>query len=82
MTSQNPPVEIQQVDSLALDVCHFRGRPLLVLYYHEFAGEMREDDVTDICAEIRRNGYSLEHKLSNLDVLLHTMEETLMRATE
>lgn len=70
MSSQ---ITIEELDKLALDLCAFRKKPLLILYYHEFEGDMREEDITHICEEIRRRGVSRENKLDNLDVLLHTM---------
>jgi len=72
MNSQSETPE-QQLDNLAFDLVRLRHRPLLVLYYHEFEGEMREDNVSHICAEFRRAGLSREHTLDKLDVLIHTI---------
>lgn len=63
----------QQLDNLAFELLRLRQRPLFVLYYHEFTGEMREDNLSHICAEFRRVGLSREHTLDKLDVLLHTI---------
>lgn len=67
------PITIEELDKLASELCALRKKPLLVLYYHETEGEMREDDVEHIYEEIRRRGFHRENKLSNLDVLLHTI---------
>jgi len=70
MSSQ---ISIEELDQLCVQLSTFRNKPLLVLYYHEFEGEMREDDVEHICEEIRRRGFHRENKLNNLDVFLHTI---------
>ena len=70
MTSVNDMV--QQLDKLASDLSKQKGNPLLVLYYHEFAGDVRWEDVEAIYDELRRGGYSRENVMNNLHVLLHT----------
>lgn len=45
----------------------------MVLYYNEFGGEMREEDVIDVYKEFRRASISREHKVADLDVMLHTV---------
>lgn len=70
MTSVNDMV--QQLDKLASDLSKQKGNPLLVLYYHEFAGDVRWEDVEAIYDELRRGGYSRENMMNNLHVLLHT----------
>jgi hypothetical protein len=64
---------VEELDRLAIEFSVFRRKPFLILYYHEFEGEMREDDVEHICQEIKRRGFHRERKLENLDVLLHTI---------
>lgn len=63
---------VEQLDKLAIDLCKQKGSPLLVLYYHEYAGEVRWEDVEAIYDELRRGGYSREKPMDNLHVLLHT----------
>jgi len=70
MSSQ---VTVEELDKLAFELSTFRKKPLLILYYHEFEGDIRESDIEHICEEIRRRGYHKENKLQKLDVLLHTI---------
>jgi hypothetical protein len=63
---------IRELDNLALDLCHFRQRPLLILYYDELNGFMLEDDIAVVHNQLRTVGFSREHKMDKLDVLIHT----------
>jgi ATP-dependent protease ClpP protease subunit len=73
MGNMEQEATIEELDRLAIEFSTFRKKPLLILYYHEFEGEMREDDVEHICQEIKRRGFHRENKLQGLDVLLHTI---------
>jgi hypothetical protein len=70
MSSTNETVA--QVDRLVTDLCKQKKTPLLVLYYHEYAGDVRWEDVGIIYDELRRGGFSRENKMDKLYVLLHT----------
>jgi len=63
---------IEQLDRLASEIRKQKGNPLLILYYHEYAGDVRWTDVEAIYEELRRGGYSRENKIDMLYVLLHT----------
>jgi len=60
-----------RLDNYAKQVVTLRKRPLLVLYYHEYDGKIREDDVEDIHDEFRERGVSATKRLAKLDVLIH-----------
>jgi hypothetical protein len=60
---------IRQLDNLALDLCHFRQRPLLVLYYDELYGFMLEDDITVVHNQLRTAGFSRDPKIDRTPML-------------
>jgi nitroreductase len=69
-SNSNP---FEQVDKLAKEIVRSRKKPLLILYYHENGGEIRDDNVTDIFNAFLQNGFSREKPINDLDVLLHTI---------
>jgi len=69
-TPSNDP--IKDLDQLATSLCKNKNTPLLVLYYHEFSGDVRLEDVEAIYGELRRGGFNREKPMENLHVLLHT----------
>lgn len=69
-TSSNS--QIQDLDQLATNLCKQKKTPLLILYYHEYLGDVRMEDVEAIYGELRRGGFSREKPMENLHVILHT----------
>jgi len=69
---ETPNELVEQLDKLASEISRQKGGPLLILYYHEYAGDVRWDDVGAIYDELRRGGFSRENKIEKLYVLLHT----------
>jgi len=67
--SSNP---IEELDKLASGLCKQKNNPLLILYYHEYLGDVRWEDVEAIYGELRRGGFSREKPMESLYVLLHT----------
>jgi len=63
---ETPNGLVEQLDKLALEMRRQKGSPSLILYYHEYAGDVRWDDVGTIYDELRRGGFSRENKIDKL----------------
>jgi hypothetical protein len=61
---------VEELDKLASGLCEQRNNLLLILYYHEYAGDVRSEDVEAIYGELRRGGFSREKPMESLSVLL------------
>ncbi|MFI5087002.1 MAG: hypothetical protein ACHP7I_01285 [Terriglobales bacterium] len=59
------------LDTACLAIVNHRRRPLLVLYYPASAS-MTENDIADAYQELRIAGWSREHPIPQLDLLVHT----------
>lgn len=64
--------DVDAIDSVATGIVKMRKNPLLVMYYPDAYGQMRQGDVKDVYDEFRRRKWSKGTPKDNLDVLIHT----------
>ena len=63
---------IDDLDKQANEIVKLRNRSLLVLYYPDGDGTIKEEDIEDIYGEFRRRGWVRNSDPCSLDVLFHT----------
>jgi len=63
---------VDDVDTQSKKIIEVRKRPLLILYYPDMYGSMRDEDVKDLYGEFRRRKWTRDADKRSLDVLIHT----------
>lgn len=62
----------EQIERACNDIINIRHRPLLLLYYPDPYGQMEESDVADTYQAFQAANVSVEERLPECDVLIHT----------
>lgn len=63
---------LQELDDLAVELKNARNNPLLILYYADAYGQMRDADVRTVYDEFRRNVWQKSNPKGKVDVIVHT----------
>ena len=68
----NEHTDPTNIDTIVQEIIDARKNPLLVLYYHEYAGQMQNYDIKEVYEEFRRNNWDKTQPKKHLDVIIHT----------
>src|SRR5437667_6488179 len=71
LPGSTPASPVADLQAACQDLIHFRQRPLLVLYY-PLRSSISELNLEYVYQSLRSSGATIENKLSNLDVLVHS----------